>query len=118
VSRQKLTAKLLENLESEINILKSIHQRNIVALLDCFVRPHSTGGHVMADDIEKRLQYISGDGVLLWLGSLDIYQEEGQDTFLGVSTSGIGGWAKGVLASSGIRGIGREGYQALFGAAR
>jgi serine/threonine protein kinase len=37
VSRQKLTAKLLENLESEINILKSIHHRNIVALLDCFV---------------------------------------------------------------------------------
>lgn len=37
VSRQKLTTKLLENLESEINILKSIHHRNIVALLDCFV---------------------------------------------------------------------------------
>ncbi|WVR07941.1 hypothetical protein IAU60_004984 [Kwoniella sp. DSM 27419] len=36
VSRQKLTTKLLENLESEINILKSIHHRNIVALEDCF----------------------------------------------------------------------------------
>ncbi|WWC73813.1 uncharacterized protein I206_107785 [Kwoniella pini CBS 10737] len=36
VSRQKLTTKLLENLESEINILKVIHHRNIVALEDCF----------------------------------------------------------------------------------
>ncbi|WVO15011.1 serine/threonine-protein kinase ATG1 [Cryptococcus depauperatus] len=36
VSRQKLTAKLLENLESEINILKVINHRNIVALTDCF----------------------------------------------------------------------------------
>jgi hypothetical protein len=105
VSRQKLTAKLLENLESEINILKSIHQRNIVALLDCFVRPHLSGKDVKADDIEKRLQYISGDGILLWLGSLDIYQKEGQDTFFGVFTPGIGGWAEGVLASSGNRGI-------------
>jgi serine/threonine-protein kinase ULK/ATG1 len=37
VSRQKLTAKLLENLESEINILKAISHRNIVSLEDCFV---------------------------------------------------------------------------------
>ncbi|WVQ95920.1 hypothetical protein IAU59_003019 [Kwoniella sp. CBS 9459] len=36
VSRQKLTTKLLENLESEINILKVIHHRNIVAMEDCF----------------------------------------------------------------------------------
>ncbi|KAK8849798.1 hypothetical protein IAR55_005134 [Kwoniella newhampshirensis] len=36
VSRQKLTTKLLENLESEINILKVIHHRHIVALEDCF----------------------------------------------------------------------------------
>lgn len=36
VSRQKLTSKLLENLESEINILKVINHRNIVALTDCF----------------------------------------------------------------------------------
>jgi len=38
VSRQKLTTKLLENLESEINILKSIKHRNITALEECFVR--------------------------------------------------------------------------------
>lgn len=38
VSRQKLTTKLLENLESEINILKAISHRNIVSLEDCFVR--------------------------------------------------------------------------------
>lgn len=37
VSRQKLTTKLLENLESEINILKAISHRNIVSLEDCFV---------------------------------------------------------------------------------
>lgn len=37
VSRQKLTQKLLENLESEINILKAISHRNIVSLEDCFV---------------------------------------------------------------------------------
>lgn len=37
VSRQKLTTKLLENLESEINILKSIKHRNITALEECFV---------------------------------------------------------------------------------
>ncbi|CAD6573780.1 MAG: Serine/threonine-protein kinase, partial [Tremellales sp. Tagirdzhanova-0007] len=36
VSRQKLTTKLLENLESEINILKVISHRNIVSLEDCF----------------------------------------------------------------------------------
>ncbi|KAL1412572.1 Serine/threonine-protein kinase [Vanrija albida] len=36
VSRQKLTSKLLDNLESEINILKAISHRNIVALIDCF----------------------------------------------------------------------------------
>jgi serine/threonine-protein kinase ULK/ATG1 len=36
VSRQKLTSKLLDNLESEINILKAISHRNIVALTDCF----------------------------------------------------------------------------------
>ncbi|RSH93147.1 Serine/threonine-protein kinase [Saitozyma podzolica] len=36
VSRQKLTTKLLENLESEINILKAISHRNIVSLEDCF----------------------------------------------------------------------------------
>jgi hypothetical protein len=106
VSRQKLTAKLLENLESEINILKSIHQRNIVALLDCFVRPHLSSKDVKADDIEKRLQYISGDGILLWFGPLDIYQEEGQDTFFGISTSGFGRWAEGVLASPRVWGIG------------
>ena len=72
---------------------------------------------VKADDIEKRLQYISGDGVLLWFGSLYIYQEEGQDTFFGVFTPGIGGWTEGVLASPGNWGIGREGYQAFPGAA-
>ena len=37
VSRQKLTAKLLENLESEINILRAISHKNIVGLDDCFV---------------------------------------------------------------------------------
>ncbi|ORX37575.1 hypothetical protein BD324DRAFT_641773 [Kockovaella imperatae] len=36
VSRQKLTTKLLENLESEINILKAINHRNIVGMEDCF----------------------------------------------------------------------------------
>jgi serine/threonine-protein kinase ULK/ATG1 len=39
VSRQKLTSKLLDNLESEINILKAINHPNIVALTDCFVSP-------------------------------------------------------------------------------
>lgn len=39
MSRQKLTSKLLDNLESEINILKVISNRNIVALIDCFVSP-------------------------------------------------------------------------------
>ena len=39
VSRQKLTTKLLENLESEINILKVVSHRNIVSLEDCFVSP-------------------------------------------------------------------------------
>ena len=37
VSRQKLTAKLLENLEGEINILKAITHPHIVSLEDCFV---------------------------------------------------------------------------------
>ncbi|KAK4686792.1 serine/threonine-protein kinase ULK2, partial [Tremellales sp. Uapishka_1] len=36
VSRQKLTSKLLENLETEINILKAINHRNVVSLQDCF----------------------------------------------------------------------------------
>ena len=39
VSRQKLTTKLLENLESEISILKAISHRNVVSLEDCFVSP-------------------------------------------------------------------------------
>jgi hypothetical protein len=42
VSRQKLTSKLLDNLESEINILKAISHRNIVALTDCFVSSFSS----------------------------------------------------------------------------
>ena len=42
VSRQKLTTKLLENLESEINILKAINHRNITALEECFVSLSST----------------------------------------------------------------------------
>jgi serine/threonine protein kinase len=37
VIRGKLTAKLLENLESEIAILKRITHRNIVELKDCLV---------------------------------------------------------------------------------
>lgn len=41
MSRQKLTSKLLDNLESEINILKAISHRNIVSLTDCFVSPPS-----------------------------------------------------------------------------
>jgi serine/threonine-protein kinase ULK/ATG1 len=39
VIRSKLTTKLLENLESEISILKRITHRNIVELKDCLVRP-------------------------------------------------------------------------------
>lgn len=35
VIRSKLTTKLLENLESEISILKRITHRNIVELKDC-----------------------------------------------------------------------------------
>ncbi|RKP09397.1 kinase-like domain-containing protein, partial [Thamnocephalis sphaerospora] len=35
VSRSKLTKKLLENLESEIKILKSVRHDNVVHLLDC-----------------------------------------------------------------------------------
>lgn len=35
VIRSKLTSKLLENLESEIRLLKEIKQRNVVELLDC-----------------------------------------------------------------------------------
>ena len=38
VLRSKLTKKLLENLASEINILKGIRHDNIVALVDCRVR--------------------------------------------------------------------------------
>lgn len=38
VIRSKLTTKLLENLESEISILKRITHRNIVELKDCLVR--------------------------------------------------------------------------------
>lgn len=38
VIRSKLTSKLLENLESEISILKRITHRNIVELKDCLVR--------------------------------------------------------------------------------
>lgn len=37
VVRSKLTAKLLENLESEISILKRIVHHNIVELKDCLV---------------------------------------------------------------------------------
>lgn len=37
VIRSKLTTKLLENLESEIRLLKNIKQRNVVELLDCLV---------------------------------------------------------------------------------
>lgn len=39
VIRSKLTTKLLENLESEISILKRITHRNIVELKDCLVGP-------------------------------------------------------------------------------
>lgn len=41
VIRSKLTTKLLENLESEISILKRITHRYIVELKDCLVRPFS-----------------------------------------------------------------------------
>lgn len=37
VVRSKLTSKLLENLESEISILKRIVHHNIVELRDCLV---------------------------------------------------------------------------------
>ena len=37
VLRSKLTKKLLENLASEINILKGIRHDHIVALVDCRV---------------------------------------------------------------------------------
>ena len=37
VIRSKLTAKLLDNLEVEISILKRIHHPNVVGLLDCVV---------------------------------------------------------------------------------
>ncbi|TIB80122.1 kinase-like protein [Wallemia mellicola] len=36
VIKSKLTAKLLDNLEGEISILKRIHHPNIVGLMDCF----------------------------------------------------------------------------------
>lgn len=39
VVRSKLTSKLLENLESEISILKRIRHPHIVELKDCLVRP-------------------------------------------------------------------------------
>lgn len=39
--RSKLTVKLLENLESEIRLLRGIRQRNVVELLDCLVPPSS-----------------------------------------------------------------------------
>jgi serine/threonine-protein kinase ULK/ATG1 len=38
VARQKLTPKLLENLEGEINILKTISHPHVVELEDCIVR--------------------------------------------------------------------------------
>lgn len=41
VIRGKLTAKLSENLDTEIAILKKITHRNIVALQDFKVRPHT-----------------------------------------------------------------------------
>ena len=46
MSRQKLTQKLLDNLESEIHILKAITHRNIVGMEECFVSraPHSLDG--------------------------------------------------------------------------
>ena len=43
VIRSKLTTKLLENLESEISILKRITHRNIVELKDCLVSPPRAG---------------------------------------------------------------------------
>jgi serine/threonine-protein kinase ULK/ATG1 len=39
VSRGKLTPKLLENLEGEINIMKACIHRNVVALRECIVSP-------------------------------------------------------------------------------
>lgn len=35
VTRNKLTPKLLDNLESEIRLLKGINHRNVVELVDC-----------------------------------------------------------------------------------
>ena len=37
VTRNKLTTKLLENLDSEIRLLKGIKQRNVVELIECMV---------------------------------------------------------------------------------
>lgn len=74
MSRQKLTAKLLENLESEINILKSIHNRNIVALLDCFVshpsRPHRaelTLSQKNDTSIYLVMEYCSGSDLSIYI---------------------------------------------------
>ena len=85
VSRQKLTTKLLENLESEINILKVISHRNVVSLEDCFVSatPHRLYIRASLADTcpsEKRYTHLPCHGVLFWFGSIDIHQEPRQTT--------------------------------------
>ena len=40
VTRNKLTPKLLDNLESEIRLLKGISHRNVVSLIDCLKTEH------------------------------------------------------------------------------
>ena len=48
VVRSKLTTKLLENLESEIRLLKGIKQRNVVELVDCLVSNINLAGELQA----------------------------------------------------------------------
>jgi serine/threonine protein kinase len=77
VSRQKLTAKLLENLESEINILKGISHRNITALKECFVSDRP-GDRAYADAlVEERNAHLPRHGVLLGHRLVFLHQEQG-----------------------------------------
>ena len=78
VSRSKLTTKLFENLQSEIEILKALSHRHITRLLDIVVRPCVSAPSFLSqprDCIARREEYLPYYRILFRRRSHKLYQE-------------------------------------------
>ena len=78
VSRSKLTTKLFENLQSEIEILKALSHRHITRLLDIVVRPREPALQFPSKPchhVARREEHISHHRILFRRRSHKLYQE-------------------------------------------